>query len=143
MIHSIYVSGASKPMSGADLRDIFMTSRRNNQRDGITGMLMWADCMFLQIHEGESCLVENLVTRIRRDPRHRNLMAVCQNATDQRVFSDWSMGFQMPDPAYASEKAVFKISREALTERMSDHDGGLFFQTILAFGRDFIPDLCS
>ncbi len=141
MILSIYVSGASRPMSNADLQDILTTSRRNNLRDGITGILMWADPMFLQIHEGEACLVENLVARIRRDSRHRHVMALSEQTTDQRLFSDWSMGFKEPDPAHASNKAVFRISRKALAERISSQDGGLFFQIVLAFSLDFIPDL--
>lgn len=141
MILSIYVSGASRPMSNADLQDILTTSRRNNLRNGITGMLMWADPMFLQIHEGEACLVENLVARIGRDSRHRHVMALSQQTTDQRLFSDWSMGFKAPDPACFPDKAVFKLSRKALAERISDRDGGLFFEIVLAFSLDFIPGL--
>lgn len=143
MMHAIYVSGAAKPISSADLLDIFTTSRHYNLTGGITGMLMWADPVFLQIHEGEACSIKNLVLRIGNDPRHRNLMPLCEQPACHRLFTDWSLGLKVLDPIFAAEKSVFRLSRKALEERISDMDAGMFFQVVLAFARDLISDLRS
>jgi hypothetical protein len=138
MLQMLYVSGASHPMTHADIEDILEVSRRNNERDGITGMLLWADGVFIQILEGEPDKVQALAAQIRGDARHRNFMVVLEQHADRRMFSDWSMGYKQIDAGNAADAQLFQISREALAKRMSDHDGGLFLDTVLAFSRDFI-----
>ena len=140
MLQLLYVSGATRPMSDADLEDILAVSRANNQRDGVTGMLLWADGVFIQILEGEPDTVRSLVSRIEGDARHRNFMVVLEQQADQRTFSEWSMGFKKLDAGKAADDRLFRISRQALSDRISDHDGGLFLETVLVFCRDFLSD---
>jgi hypothetical protein len=141
MIQLLYVSGASREMSERDLEDILRTSRKNNRDNGITGMLLWADGVFIQILEGEPDRVRRLVSRIQSDPRHCYFMVMHEQTTDERLFSDWSMGFKKLDPEKAADSDVFALSKAALSERVSDHDGGMFFDIILAFSRDFLSEV--
>jgi len=141
MLQMLYVSGASAPMSDAEIQNILTTSRRNNLRDGVTGMLLWADGVFIQILEGEPETVRRLYQHIQTDDRHRNLMLVLEQAADKRLFTQWSMGFKQLDAESASDKKLFQISRSALADRIAGDDGGLFLETVLAFSRDFISDL--
>lgn len=140
MLQILYVSGASRPMSDADIEDILTTSRRNNTRQGITGMLLWADGVFIQILEGEADKVRALAARIGQDARHRNFMVLVEQLSDRRLFSDWSMGFKRLDANRAADDRLFQISRAALSDRVAGHDGGLFLDTVVAFSRDFLPD---
>ncbi|MEQ8481677.1 MAG: BLUF domain-containing protein [Hoeflea sp.] len=141
MIQLLYVSGASREISERDLDDILRTSRKNNQHNGITGMLLWADGVFIQILEGEPDRVRRLVSRIQGDPRHCYFMVMHEQTTDERLFSDWSMGFKKLDPQRASDSDVFALSKAALAERVGDNDGGMFFDIILAFSRDFLSEV--
>lgn len=141
MLQMLYVSGASTQMTDAGIEEILTVSRRNNLRDGITGMLLWADGVFIQILEGEPGAVRTLYRRIQADDRHRNLMLVLEQGADKRLFSQWSMGFKQLDAERASDKKLFQISRTALADRIAGDDGGLFLETVLAFSRDFIADL--
>ena len=141
MLRMLYVSGASAPMSDADIQDILAASRRNNQRDGITGMLLWADGVFIQVLEGEPQMVRSVYRRIQADDRHRNLMLVLEQEADERMFSQWSMGFKQLDSEKAVDQKLFQISRNTLADRIASNDDGLFLDTILAFSRDFISDL--
>ncbi|WP_417411057.1 BLUF domain-containing protein [Hoeflea sp.] len=138
MLRMLYVSGASAPMSDADIQDILAASRRNNQRDGITGMLLWADGVFIQVLEGEPQMVRSVYRRIQADDRHRNLMLVLEQEADERMFSQWSMGFKQLDSEKAVDQKLFQISRNTLADRIASNDDGLFLDTILAFSRDFI-----
>lgn len=141
MIQLLYVSGASREMSERDLEEILHTSRANNRRNDITGMLMWADGVFIQILEGEADRVRRLVARIQGDPRHCYFMVMHEQTTDKRLFSDWSMGFKKLDPDRAADSDVFALSKAALAQRVGDHDGGMFFDIILAFSRDFLSEV--
>jgi len=141
MLQMLYVSGASKPMSVDDIQEILAISRINNLRDGITGMLLWADGVFIQILEGEADTVRSVFRRIESDDRHRNIMVVLEQSADDRLFTQWSMGFKQLDADMAADKKLFQISRAALADRIKSEDGGLFLETVLAFSRDFVADL--
>ena len=141
MLQVLYVSSALDEVSDHDIQDILATSRRNNLRDGVTGMLLWADGVFIQVLEGEPKTVRALVGRIQDDKRHRNFMVVLEQASGKRLFSQWSMGFKHLDADKASDRKLFRISRAALDDRIAKHDGGLFLETVMAFSRDFIDEL--
>ena len=141
MLQMLYVSGASPQMSDAEIEDILTASRRNNLRDGVTGMLLWADGVFTQVLEGEADTVRTLYRRIQADDRHRNLMLVLEQAAEKRLFSQWSMGFRQLDAERSADRKLFQISRKTLAERITSDDGGLFLETVLAFSRDFIADI--
>ena len=54
----------------AQLREIIAVSQRNNQRDAITGYLIFDKVWFLQILEGERDKIFSTYQRIQKDPRH-------------------------------------------------------------------------
>jgi hypothetical protein len=133
----LYVSGATRPMAASDLDDILSASRRNNARDGITGILLYADGAFIQVLEGPESQVKATVSRIRRDDRHRNFMVMVEQTVPERVFADWAMGFKQLD-AGKEGAALFKTSHAALAERIAPNDGGMMLDMVLAFAADFI-----
>jgi hypothetical protein len=89
----VYVSFATHNLSDDEIRDILITSRENNQKLNITGMLLYRDRFFIQALEGEKEAVRTLYEQISKDPRHRHVKLVCVDDIDKRSFGDWSMGF--------------------------------------------------
>lgn len=140
MLHLLYVSGASVRIGDTEIEDILTASRRNNLRDDVTGMLLWADGVFIQVLEGEADTVRTLYRRIQADDRHRNLMLVLEQPAGKRLFSHWSMGFKQLDASKSADRKLFQISRHTLAEQIINDDGGMFLDTVLAFSRDFIAD---
>ena len=135
----LYVSGATRAMTGDDLDDILETSRRNNAGRDVTGVLLYAEDTFIQVLEGERSVVQALARRIRGDGRHRNFMVLVEREAEIRAFGAWQMAFKRLDPSRASDNAVFELSREALAKRMAGDEGGMMLDTILAFaGNDFV-----
>ncbi len=93
MIYLVYYSSAAYLMDDAALLNILQVSRRNNARDGVTGLLLYRAGTFLQVLEGEEGAVDSAYERIRQDHRHRGIIDVLRRPAPQRLFPDWSMGF--------------------------------------------------
>lgn len=96
----VYVSSASELFTTEDLVALLDTARRNNTRDGVTGMLLYKAGNFMQVLEGEEQKVRTTHDRIARDTRHRGLITLLEQRNDTRQFGAWSMGFRnLADPS--------------------------------------------
>jgi hypothetical protein len=102
MIALTYLSTAMEPFTEAELLELLETSRRNNHGAGLTGMLLYADGHFIQTLEGDRDDVEATFARISSDPRHRDILVALRDEVDDRVFPQWSMGFD----AISEERAA-------------------------------------
>jgi len=79
-------------ISSADvLEDIRIISQDWNQRNEITGVLLFQNQTFLQALEGPDDKVDNLMQRLSSDCRHRNIDILVQLAIQHRYFPDWNM----------------------------------------------------
>jgi hypothetical protein len=100
MFRMAYVSTASKLFDSDELRLLLKQARENNNRDGITGMLLYKNGQFMQVLEGSAEAVTATFSRISRDPRHRKVKVLLNGAVQERRFSSWSMAFRdlsLPD----------------------------------------------
>ncbi len=95
--HIAYVSHSIVPPEANILSDILEVSRRNNERDGISGVLMYHDELFFQVLEGEDRVVEQCYERICSDPRHSGISETLNETVEVRSFTDWLMGYVGPD----------------------------------------------
>jgi hypothetical protein len=93
MIQLIYVSASVRPFSAEELTELLQRSRQNNEKLGITGMLLYKDGNFMQGLEGEENAVRALAARIAKDPRHKDFATLLEKQVSEREFPDWSMGF--------------------------------------------------
>ena len=90
----IYASHATRDWTDQELFDLLSTSRLRNAHMGITGLLVYAQRRFLQILEGEQSQVLQLYELIKHNPGHKNAMVLLDDQQDERIFPDWSMGFE-------------------------------------------------
>ncbi|MCL2915728.1 BLUF domain-containing protein [Shewanella corallii] len=93
----VYMSRAQSPMVERDLTALLVEARANNERVGITGMLLYRNGSFLQLLEGEEQQVLKLYDTVRQDPRHGRVTQLYSHHLPQRHFADWSMGFVNAD----------------------------------------------
>ena len=93
MLQLVYISTATK---GASFADILRTSRRNNGRDSITGLLYADGVRFMQALEGPEDAVEAAYQRIKDDPRHRAPVVLSRREVDAREFGEWEMAERRP-----------------------------------------------
>jgi hypothetical protein len=114
MFQLVYVSTASWSMTHGDLNAILDISRANNRRLGVTGMLLHLDHGFLQVLEGPKDAVLHIFSKVERDRRHIGLRVLVQQEVNERLFADWSMGFDRLSESNPRTAGVFKITREAI-----------------------------
>jgi hypothetical protein len=107
MLMLVYVSSATRLLSHAELLKLLHTSRSNNQRDQITGVLLYDDGNFLQAVEGPDAAIRALYARLEQDERHHNLRVVIEEPTEERQFAQWSMGFVPQKAIPAKDLAAF------------------------------------
>ena len=86
-----YTSFARLDLTADDLAAIQRTARERNSLDGTTGLLIYNGTHFLQIVEGAQSAIDDLVERLRRDPRHSGFEVRDERAIKQLSFPDWSM----------------------------------------------------
>ena len=89
----VYTSVASRKMTDADLKRILEVSRRKNQDKLVTGMLLYMDPFFIQALEGELQSLEQAFDTIKTDARHEKVTIVYKQPIKERLFPNWSMGF--------------------------------------------------
>lgn len=93
----VSVSSATASFSEAELNDILATSRKNNARSNISGMLLYKDGNLMQVLEGDESAVRVLYAKITGDDRHQGHMILWDGYESTRQFSDWSMAFRNLD----------------------------------------------
>ena len=86
-----YTSLARLDLEASDLEAIHRSARELNALDGITGLLIFNGTHFLQIVEGSPQAIDDLVERLRRDPRHSGFEVRDERAVEKQSFPDWSM----------------------------------------------------
>lgn len=93
MLQLVYISTAK----GEQLvSQILAVSRRNNGRDGITGLLYHDGVRFLQALEGPNDKVEAAFERICADERHRAAVVLSLREVEKREFGSWEMAARQP-----------------------------------------------
>ena len=108
-----YTSLARLDLQTTDLEDIHRTAREQNALDGITGLLVFNGTHFLQIIEGSETAIEELVERLRRDPRHTGFEIRDRQKVDARSFPDWSMELVRVNASYFQ-------ARDTIDDRLPD-----------------------
>jgi hypothetical protein len=93
----IYLSSGIKIFSDEEINDLLKVSRNNNEKNGITGLLLYSDGNFMQILEGEKEAVESTYNKILNDKRHRNIILISKEPIKKRNFKEWKMGFSIVD----------------------------------------------
>jgi len=97
LVRCLYASRATPPAaspapSETCLDGILKQSRKNNPAHGITGMLCYANDIFVQIIEGGRAEVGQLLTNLFKDPRHAGLQILSFEEIAERSFGHWTMG---------------------------------------------------
>jgi hypothetical protein len=110
-----YVSTSRSAVpSEAEIQHILQVSRRNNLRDGLTGLLVVAGRRFLQVLEGPSDVLDATYARISADSRHFAMVQLGRKPISEASFPDWAMGFE----ASGSGKLTLVVDR--LTSTLTD-----------------------
>ncbi len=92
LVRCLYASRAAAPLVPSVVDSILEQSRKNNPRQGITGMLCFVDDIFIQVIEGGRDEVCELFNAIVRDDRNLNVRILIYEEISERKFGSWTMG---------------------------------------------------
>jgi hypothetical protein len=107
MKYLVYISTAHRLMTEAGLVDILNVSRKNNQKNSLTGMLLYGEGTFIQVLEGEEGVLNETYEVVKADGRHKNVIKVAEGDIEKRNFPDWSMGFKSANKQELAEMGGF------------------------------------
>lgn len=87
-----YVSRFARPLTGETVTALAEDSRRRNEMEGVTGVLLVTGGIFFQIIEGDDDVVDALFLRIEEDSRHCDVIRLAtETDLTERAFPGWSM----------------------------------------------------
>ena len=117
LVRCLYASRAAVPLVAPVVDSILEQSRKNNPRQGITGMLCFFDDIFVQVLEGGRDEVCELFNAIVRDDRHLNVRILTYEEITERRFGNWTMGHV--NIAKVNPALLLKYSEKALLNPFS------------------------
>lgn len=124
----LYVSTAADAVTDDDLRQILESSRSNNSKAGITGVLCGSGSHFIQVLEGPENDLIQLYSRIIDDPRHYDCVLIGIAPVAERMFQQWAMGY------LKSSASEVRFNRtELLGYRMHRYDGDELVRSMQRF----------
>lgn len=92
-VQLLYLSNPKPELRKRDLDEILEKSRQNNPATEISGLLIFADGVFIQVLEGFAEQVHGLFEKICDDSRHEDVEIIAEYAVKDRLFAKWSMAF--------------------------------------------------
>ncbi|MBL9064859.1 MAG: BLUF domain-containing protein [Sphingopyxis sp.] len=133
MLSVIYVSVADPLIGEQDIASLLVQARRNNQRDALTGALIFNGHNFMQLLEGPGDKVDACLAVIRNDPRHSGMVEVRRREIAERAFAEWTMLY---DPEFRSHDD--DLAQVVARGRLDPQDA-LMMENFIALGRRTRP----
>ncbi|MBL4678947.1 MAG: BLUF domain-containing protein [Mucilaginibacter sp.] len=106
----VYLSKSVFPMHENQLKDILHSSRIHNAALNLSGVLLYANGIFLQLLEGRDAVVDILYKRILADQRHTNIITLVDESIAEKKFERWWMGFAVTHSDKIKELASYLLS---------------------------------
>ena len=107
LVRLTYISRYNEDNGPGELERILEQAKENNALRGITGVLVFNHNFFLQSIEGSRPVINDLLRKLVRDPRHHSLQVIDSRETDQRRWVGWSMNYLTPTTTHRNEALRF------------------------------------
>ncbi|WP_405199578.1 BLUF domain-containing protein [Christiangramia sp. LLG6405-1] len=99
-----YVSTAERSLSETEIRQILNDSEINNNKQNITGLLLYSEGNFFQIIEGDQKQIVQLYDTIEDDSRHFNVIKLFGKEINKESFDGYKSDFISEDARYSSAR---------------------------------------
>ncbi len=97
MYYLIYSCFRPDSSTEYEIQSILETSKENNAKQNITGILLYSETKFVQYLEGDKDKLEALYLKIKADKRQTGAMKLVQKPLDRRLFPSWAMAHKKMD----------------------------------------------
>jgi hypothetical protein len=106
-------------MQTEELQELLDHSRLSNAAKGISGALVYAERIFLQILEGDKAVLHDLMAKIRQDVRHEEVCVLQEGEVPIAVFAGWKMAYVSATPKQVAMWAGVSLANDT-TENLSE-----------------------
>ena len=96
ILRMTYISRYNNDNLNGEVTRILEQAQKNNERNGITGALVFNHNYFLQSIEGARPVINGLLRKLVQDERHHSLQIVECREVEQRQWNKWSMKYLIP-----------------------------------------------
>lgn len=131
----VYSSTTDHDWSQDELVGLLDWSRRWNLEHDVTGLLLYRDCAFMQLLEGDEPTVRALFASISADRRHQDVDLLWTDEAERR-FAAWTMAFRELAGHPVEETGYNRLLGEALEP---DEDEGEHTEALSDFLSMFRP----
>lgn len=97
-----YLSKQSFHMTDDELTNLLKSSRKYNDQNEITGLLVHIAGNFVQYMEGPVEHVDRVYSKIQKDPRHTDILLISEGVYLKRFFHSWGMAFKKMNDDYCN-----------------------------------------
>lgn len=111
----VYFSTAVGAPTIPQLEHMLMRARERNASEGVTGVLIYAEGLFVQYLEGPRTGIDRVYRHILADSLHRGVFEVLREPIESREFADWQMAFA---PTLSSGLAKHFPVNDHLSQRL-------------------------
>jgi len=99
-----YVSTASRNLEEEKIENILRISEENNNKNNVTGLLLFSEGNFFQIVEGRKEDITELYKKIEKDPRHHNIIKLFEKRIHKEAFDGYKSDFISENTRYNSSR---------------------------------------
>ena len=126
MIFKFYISKSTKFFSEDEILEMLKGFREYNEKNDITGMLLYKAGHFLQLLEGDA-RINHLYEKIEKDSRHSHVKLVLDGEYEKRIFDMWTM-------AYKSVDSIDHEMEKKLDEIINSYDRNTALKRAMVLG---------
>lgn len=117
MYQLVYSSFVQKHVSKESIAKLLLQSQANNLKNNVTGCIVFHGNEFIQLLEGRKEDVQNLYTKIVKDPRHRHVTSLYKQAITARFFETSFISTDMLNLDQYGESAIQLVPEELAVMR--------------------------
>ncbi len=88
-----YVSTAHTDLQAQGVKDIMTETLKNNNRQKVTGILLYNERNFFQLLEGEKQTIQDIYKKITLDPRHQDIIKFLEKPVFRPPFDGYMADF--------------------------------------------------
>lgn len=130
IVRLTYISRYNDDNPNGEVTRILAQAQENNERNGITGALVFNHNYFLQSIEGARPVINQLLRKLVEDDRHYALQVVECCEVDQRHWNKWSMKYLIPSEENKSLALKFSTGSEFNPYLMSTSQIMMLIETL-------------
>ena len=125
-----YISRYNNDNLNGEVTRILEQAQQNNERNGITGALVFNHNYFLQSIEGARPIINGLLRKLVQDERHHSLQVIECREVEQRHWNKWSMKYLIPSDENKGLALKFSTGNEFNPYLMSTNQIMMLIDTL-------------